>query len=310
MTDRALPVDTAVKFFGGEDAHKRAHSMSENLANRINAQKRNLTRTERRLANFLTVNPERLLLETNSSLAEQAGVSPMTVSRFVQKIGFKDMADAKRIMKAHSYGPLGTEIGTRFERVHEARKADFGDRGAIEADCVGIHHAYAMRRTPLWGKIIKLLTEADSVYVAGFQTADYLARGMAMLLLYARPNVHHLNGVDGIYANVLTDTSAKKTLIILDVFRYAKNGPVLAKLARQRGMEVIVICDEFCEWAEKATEFHLPVLPNTRYFFSSMGSVHALMNLMVHDVIDELGERVKPHMDTVWCAQEEFGQYV
>ncbi len=283
--------------------------MTGNLASRISAQISNLTKTERRLANFLTVNPERLLLETNSSLADQAGVSPMTVSRFVQKIGFKDMADAKRVMKAHTYGPLGTEIGTRFERVFEARKADHGDRGAIEADSVGIHRAYAMRRTPRWEKMIKLLTESDSVYVTGFQTTDYMARGMAMLLLYARPDVHYLSVVDGIYANVLTDTADKKTLIMFDVFRYAKNGPVLAKFAKQLGMEVILICDEYCEWAEGITEYQLPVTPNTRYFFSSMGSVHVLMNLIVHDVIDELGERVKAHMDTVWRAQEEFGQY-
>jgi DNA-binding MurR/RpiR family transcriptional regulator len=286
--------------------------MSENLATRINAQIRNLTKTERRLANFLTVNPERLLLETNSSLADQAGVSPMTVSRFVQKIGFKDMADAKRVMKAHSYdtfGPMGSEIGTRFERVEEARKLDHGDRGAIEADSVGIHRAYAMRRTPLWEKIIKLVTSSDSVYVTGFQTTDYMARGMAMLLLYARPDVHYLSFVDGIYANALTESAEKKTLIIFDVFRYAKNGPLLAKFAKQRGYEVIVICDEFCDWAEKATEYHLSVSPNTRYFFSSMGSVHVLMNLLVHDVIDELGEQAKTHMDTIWQAQEEFGQY-
>lgn len=284
--------------------------MTDSLAKRINDKMSNFTKTERLLANFLTVSPARLLLETNSSLADQAGVSPMTVSRFVQKIGFKNMADAKRFLKAHSYGPKGLDFGVRFERAHEARKADHGDRGAIEADSVSIHTAYATRRTPLWHKVVKLLAESDSIYVTGFQTTDYLARGMAMFLLYARPNVHHLSGVDGIYANALTDTAKKKTLIILDVFRYGKNAPALANFAKQQGLDVVVICDEFCDWAIKTTEYYLPVSPNTRFFFNSMGSLHVVMNLLVHDVIDELGDSVKTQMNTVWRAQDEFGQYL
>jgi len=284
--------------------------MTDKLADRINQQATNLTRAERRLANFLTVNPDRLLLETNSSLAGQAGVSPMTVSRFVQKIGFRDMADAKRTLKAHSYGPVTSKISSRFERIHEARNAKFGDGAAIEADCAGIRQVYATRRTSDWKKIIKLIARSGSVYVAGFQTTDYLARGMAMHLLYVRPNVHHLNGVDGIYGNVLTDPAKKKTLIIVDIFRYGKNGPVLAKFAKQQGVNVVVICDEFCEWAAEASDYHLPVSTNTGFFFNSMGSIHVLMNLMVHDVVDELGDRVKAQMDTVWRAQEEFGQYL
>jgi DNA-binding MurR/RpiR family transcriptional regulator len=284
--------------------------MIDSLAQRISNQMSNFTKTERLLANFLTVNPARLLLETNSSLADQAGVSPMTVSRFVQKIGFKNMADAKRILKAHSYGPKGSDFDVRFERAHEARMAEMGDSGAIKADSVSIQTAYATRRTPIWHKVVKLLAEADSIYVTGFQTTDYLARGMAMFLLYARPNVHHLSGADGIYANALTDPAKKKTLIILDVFRYGKNAPVLANLAKQKGLDVVVICEEFCDWAKKTTKYYLPVTPNTRFFFNSMGSLHVVMNLLVHDVIDELGDRVKPQMNTVWRAQDDFGQYL
>jgi DNA-binding MurR/RpiR family transcriptional regulator len=284
--------------------------MTTNLAQRINQHMPNLTKTERRLANFLTVNPDRLLLETNASLAGQAGVSPMTVSRFVQKIGFRDMADAKRTMKAHSYGPVSSKVSSRFEQIHEARNAEFGDGAAIEAECAGIRQVYSTRRSARWQEIIKLIALADSVYVAGFQTTDYLARGMAMHLLYVRPSVHHLSGTDGIYANVLTDKAVKKVLIIVDIFRYGKNGPVLAEFAKQQGVDVIVICDEFCEWAAEVADYHLPVSTNTGFFFNSMGAIHVLMNLMVHDVVDELGNCVKTQMDVVWRAQEKFGQYI
>jgi len=284
--------------------------MTATLAERIREQSPNFTKTERRLANFLTANPDRLMLETNSSLAGQADVSPMAVSRFVRKIGFSDMADAKRILKAHSYGPPGSEIGSRFERINEARKDEFDDHSAIEAEGEGIHKAYALRRSPVWDKIVRLLAHSDSVYIAGFQTTDYLARGMAMLLLYARPNVHHLSGSDGIYAKVLTDTAKKKTLIVIDVFRYGKNSPALTRFAKQQGLDVVVISDEFCEWAAKLTDYHLPASANTRFFFSAMGSIHVMMNLLVHDVIDELGERVKNQMDIVWQAQEEFENFL
>ncbi len=218
--------------------------------------------------------------------------------------------------------PIADNLHVRANASPQVRHADLlvgaveagdilpGHHHGIEAEGVGFEKAYATRRLPVWNKIVKLLAHSDSVYIAGFQTTDYLARGMAMLLLYSRPNVHHLSGVDGISANVLTDTAKNKTLVVIDVFRYGKNSPALSKFAKRQGLDVIVISDEFCKWAAKLTEYHLPASTNTRFFFSAMGSIHTIMNLLVHDVIDELGERVKPQMDVVWRAQEEFGNYL
>ncbi len=280
------------------------------LATLINDQMGSFTKSERLLANYLAKNPDRLMLETNSSLADHAGVSPMTVSRFVQKIGFKNMADAKRVLKDRTYGPMTPRIRSRFEQINIARHEDEGDKEAIAAECENIRRVYAMRRTPVWKKIIRLVAHSNSIYTTGFQTTDYLARGMAMNLLYVRPDVHHLSGVDGIYAKALSDNAKTKTVIIVDIFRYGKNGPVLAKLAKECGAKVVIISDEACDWADDLSDHHLAVSTNTGFFFNSMGSIHVLMNLIVHDVVDELGDCAKSQMDTVWRAQEEFGQYL
>ena len=107
----------------------------------------------------------------------------------------------------------------------------------------------------------------DSVYATGFQTMGYLANGLVQRLGYVRANVHELDGTDGVYAKLLTDPAPKRTLIIIDTFRYGRNGPVLAKAARDRGADVVIFCDELCDWAAPITPYVVALPSEAGFFF-------------------------------------------
>ena len=63
-----------------------------------------LTKAERGLANYLLTYPDCMMAESGASLAIKAGVSPMTVSRFIRKIGFDDYAAARLAVKQQAFG--------------------------------------------------------------------------------------------------------------------------------------------------------------------------------------------------------------
>ncbi|TCS62185.1 MurR/RpiR family transcriptional regulator [Varunaivibrio sulfuroxidans] len=293
---------------------------SETLAEKIARRTERFTRLEKVLANYLSVRPDSLLIGTGASLAAQAGVSPMTVSRFIQKLGFKNLAEAKRALRREAHGPTVSRFSRRYEMFRETAGKTFDGQANYELQCTAIKKAYTLRTEPMWKRVIDMVAHGRHLFTAGFQTTSHLADGLAMHLEYVRPNVQHLDGVNGTYANVLGANvpdagipggdAVKNTLIIIDIFRYGRNGPELARVARDAGADVIVVCDEFCDWAAGITPYVLPVATNIGLFFSSTVAIQVLLNLLIHDVVDTLGEAAARRMESLSEAQNRFGQYL
>jgi DNA-binding MurR/RpiR family transcriptional regulator len=297
----------------GTATHKTAErtqgmNMNRDWTNAITENAANFTKLEKRIAAYLTANPHALLIDTSSAIAAHLGVSPMTVTRFFKKLGFDSTAAAKRKARRQTYGPDAGPIGRRYERFR-ASKSPIDGETLFQIGTAAIRRACDMRNQPLWGQIVARVAQADSVYVTGFQTMSYLARGLAMRLSYIRPNVHEIDGSDGVYAKILTDPAPKRVLILIDIFRYARNGPVLAKSACKRGIEVVVFCDEYCDWAAEITPYVVALPSTTTLFFRSDTAIHFSLGLLEQDVIDAYGEKVRQQMALLSDAQELFDQY-
>lgn len=286
--------------------------MNDDLSARITHCQPGLTRLERRVAAYLLANPSAVVVDTGATIAERVEVSAMTVTRFFKKIGFEDAAAARQSVKQLLYGGGSSAIGNRFDEFKRSQRTGDAaeDNSPYQAAALAIERACAYRQTARWNEIVGLLTDADSVYAAGFQTMGYLANGLVQRLSYVRANVHEMDGTDGVYAKLLTDPAAKRTLLIIDIFRYGKNGPVLAQAARERGADVVVFCDELCDWAAAITP-HVVALPSeSGFFFRPTTAIHFILGLLVQDVIDRLGDRVRAQMALLSEAQELFGQYM
>jgi DNA-binding MurR/RpiR family transcriptional regulator len=283
--------------------------MNKDLAALIASRHADLTKLERRIAAYLLANPTALAVDTSGTIADHAHVSPMTVTRFFKKIGFENAAAAKDEVKRQLYGAELSAIDNRFEEFRRSR-GSLDQDAYFEAAIAAASRACEYRTLPIWRQIVDSVAHADSVYATGFQTMGYLANGLVQRLSYVRANAHELDGSDGVYAKLLTDPAPKRTLIIIDTFRYGRNGPVLARAARERGAEVIIFCDELCDWAAGITPYVVALPSESGFFFRPTTAIHFSLNLLIQDVIDTLGDSVRDQMKRLSDAQELFGQYM
>lgn len=283
--------------------------MADDLASVITARMTAFTKLERRVAAYLTANPDAVLVETAAALAERIGVSPMTINRFFKKLGFDNAAALKATVKRQVLYGAPTHIGNRFDQTRQSR-ADITDDGRYAAVQGGIRRACDLRTQPLWREVVARVAAADSVFAVGFQTMSYLATGLVLRLGYLRPNVQHLDGGDGVYANVLTDPAPRRVLILIDVFRYGRNGPVLAAAARARGVDVVVFCDDLCDWAAPITPYVLPLPRDMDFLFGASTAIHFALDLLLQDVAEALGDAARRQLEFLSDAQEAFGQYL
>lgn len=63
---------------------------SSSLIDRINRHYVDLTSNSRRLADYLLLNPEKVLIMSTNEIAEVCSVSKTSVSRFIRRLGYKD----------------------------------------------------------------------------------------------------------------------------------------------------------------------------------------------------------------------------
>lgn len=266
------------------------------------------TKLEQRIASFITLRPELLLLNTSAEIAAQLDVSAMTVSRFFKKLGYKNSSDARKKVKADIYGPMPTRIGHRFENY--LTRADQHDNQELESLQHIIMAAYHQRQASQWQAIVESLSFSRNLYGIGMQTMHYLAQGFCDRLKYIRPNIHILNAADGIYPQIYNKDAAKDALIIIDTYRYGADGPKLAEMAQRLGIDVIVICDEFCEWAAPITD-KIIVLPHENQFFMGLPTgIHTVLNLLLKDIILILGKSTEDRLTRISAGQDFFDPYV
>ncbi|WP_225783865.1 MurR/RpiR family transcriptional regulator [Xenophilus sp. Marseille-Q4582] len=268
-----------------------------------------MTQLEKRVAHYLLSNPDAILTQTSNTIAKQAFVSPMTVSRFFRKLGFHSGPAARQAVAQQLASRMPAAIDSRFDR-YQRHRGQLESESDVKMAVGCVQRAAEFRRSPQWAEIVQLAAHADSVFAVGLQSMGYLATGLVGRLGYIRPNVHDLDGADGVYAPFFADTSAKRLLIVIDIFRYGRNGPVLCQAARDSGADVVVFCDEHGSWARDITP-HVVSLPSeSGYFFRSTVAIHLCLHMLVQDVIDVLGEPVRQQLERMSEAQALFGQYL
>ena len=98
-------------------------------------------------------------------------------------------------------------------------------------------------------------------------------------------------------------------LLLIDFYRYDKATQRLASQARRQGVDVVIFTDTFCSWARDITDKVFALPTSTGLFWHSTAAFSVLLNILVNDVIERLGERVEKRIGKVLQAQKLFDQY-
>ena len=271
-----------------------------------------LTKTEKKLAGYLLSRPDCLVLETAATIAGNVGISPMTVGRFLRKLGFDGLSDMRHQLKADLYGPDGASlwsIDRRYQAFTRREREHFSLQDSLDAELAAIRRAYELTTTPLWARTVESFANCDRVFISGLHMARGLALEFVSRLEYIRPGVHLADGQNGHYADVLFDDAARVAFLLIDFYRYDRGTQRAAELAKRRGHEVHIVADDYCLWAHKITDrvFNMPT--STGLYWHSTAAISTLLNLLVNDVIRLLGKAVPKRIDKVLQAQKSFDQF-
>jgi DNA-binding MurR/RpiR family transcriptional regulator len=279
---------------------------SAELIARLTASANSSSRVERQIAAYLLSNLGELPFETGASLAEKAGVSAASISRFCRSIGYGDIKDLKASLKSGSGEPAWL-IGDKLREFH--RRSLMGNQQlfiALEKEIAALTAVYALAVTAEFDRVVQRLARCPKVFVAGFQAERGYGASLANNLQYLRPGIFQADVAGGHFAEILLSDPSKTCVVVFDGRRYSRLTRELAFVAEERGIPVTLISDPYCGWARGKVSEILSVQTDLNHFWDSTSAMSSLIGLLANGVFKILGAEVEDRMEQVSALYNHF----
>ena len=280
--------------------------MTSRLAEKLRSGFPSLTKSEKAVANYMLAHLKSLPYETAASIADSAGVSPMTVSRFLRGLGYKGLSELKAQLRTEiDAAPL--LISDRLSRIRNAsRRGDAKLWENFDLEIVATLEVYELLSGAAWKRAVSAVAESSDVFVAGFQTISGIASDFAARLDYVRPRARFLDGRNGTFGELLADGGEKPCLILFEMRRFTRISLKLAEAAQAAQIPLIVVCDNYCAWARDYSDLVLTVGTQSHLFWDNQAPFLSLSNLLLDAVIGRLGDAIEPRLRRLRELQDRF----
>ncbi|WP_323764442.1 MurR/RpiR family transcriptional regulator [Marinovum sp.] len=217
----------------------------------IREQYSELTQSERKFANSLLENYPAAGLASITIVAAQAGVSTPTIARMVQKLGFKGYPQFHKALLRELQAKVSGPTERRANWASEAPDSHLLNRFA-KAVTQNIQTTFGNVPSEAFDAAAQLLARPDrTLFIVGGRITHALADYAFTHLQAVRPKVIHLTSSSATWPHYLLDMEAGDTLLMFDIRRYESSLLRLAELARERGVEVVLLTDQ---WASPVAE--------------------------------------------------------
>jgi DNA-binding MurR/RpiR family transcriptional regulator len=203
-----------------------------------------LTQTERRLANVLLENYPLSCLGSITATAEMAQVSTPTVLRMVKKIGFKGFPDFQTAVRGELEEKISSPIA-KFNRWSESASNEHVLNKFADAVMDNLKQSLMQIDPSMFDEVVDILTDQNrTLHVVGGRITRALSDYFFTHMQVARTNVTSVASNSNTWPHYVLNMKKGDILVAFDVRRYEHNILNLTRLARERGVKVVLFTDQ------------------------------------------------------------------
>jgi DNA-binding MurR/RpiR family transcriptional regulator len=266
------------------------------------------TPAERRLARFFLDNMADIPFETAASIATKMDLSPMTVGRFLRRLGFQGVDGLKSELRSGAVSSAW-QLTDRIETLREDLKAGRLMAELMQEQVETLHRLYEMSNQERWISAVEMILGAREIFIASYQNIGGIARYFAEQLSYARDGVRYMDGLNGTYVELLGHPPEDTLLILIDARRFASKSRILANEAAKAGHRMLVITDQHCDWLDPERHRALILPPATARTWDSFMSLAALLDFLMTSIVIAGGDAVAERTKRIEFLQDRFGDF-
>ena len=244
----------------------------EGIVNLITREYPKLSPGYQQIARFFTQNPNVIALESINAIAIKCDVHPSSLVRFAQNIGYSGFKQLQGVFQTR----LATAAPGFRERISAleselSRNVSHGNKGFLKdlvvRDIAALQGLLETVSEESLAGAAKLLTAAQTIYIAGQLRSEPLAALLRYLLTMLHRKVILLDPAGGL-AQEMAQTMGEKDVLVSIAFRhYAKEVVSITELAVENLTPVIAITDSQLSPLAKDARV-LFTVPEDEYTFS------------------------------------------
>ncbi len=258
-----------------------------------------LTPSQRRILEHMLQNLDEAAFSTARALAERVGVSESTVVRLAQALGFEGFPEFKRALRELFVSSLRTT-----ERI--ARQGREG-RGhplleAVEQDLKSLRLLLQNPPVEPFEALVEAVDRSSSVAIVANRSTYALGYYLHFYLGWLGKRSSLPRGRNESYE--LISSLGEEDLVLGFSFpRYSAETIAVLRFARERGLKVASITDDYLSPAARLSDLVVPVATDFFSFVDSLSAPMSLMNALLAALASRRREEVSrrfEELEEVW----------
>lgn len=260
------------------------------VAEQIRASMAGLPATERRVARALLSHYPAAGLEPAVKLAERAGASAPTVTRYIARLGFAGYREFQQTLRDEMTARATSPMTQPFRySADTAATGLLGDVGEVNArlltDC------FASLPAEEFQEAVELLSDhRRRVLAVGGRFSRVMADFLDLHLRMLRDQTRALGVHRDDTAIVLLDLGRRDVVVVFDFRRYQHDVIDFARRARRQGAKVILVTDLWLSPIAEFADLVLPLRTENGSPFDSLVPAAALVETLAVAMLARLGE--------------------
>ena len=263
------------------DMPERDRSPDE-LMQRIAATYDTLPRQLKRVATYVEQHRNSVMMDRTADIASACGVHPSAVVRFAQRFGYSGFSDLQAIFRrafaGSSDSPRSYQQRIRKLIDKQTGRLSGGSvaREFIAASRGGLAELEAGFDDLQFEAAVKLLQQAENIYVIGVRRSFPVASYLAYALQHTAKRVHLVSGFGGMYREQIRSAIKGDVVIAISFAPYAKETLYCVRAAQHHGARVLVVTDGQLSPLARHASVRLVVKEGGAFAFRSLTSAICL----------------------------------
>lgn len=252
-----------------------------NIIEKINAQYPELSKTQRKIADFLMINSEKACFLSLKDISKEVGIAEVTMINFGKKLGFNSFVELKKELQEHIRTKLShTQKLTSVLSTIEGIDSNIADIVSSEVQCV--EETIKKVNVADIKKATKMIKESKKIYVIGTGISEAVANFLLLRLQYLGLNVERFR-VTSFNLQSLRILKMEKDSVFIVISLPKHNGRTsrLVKYLRKKDFKIIGITDSLKSPIANYSNVVFECLSNSFLFFNSITGLISISNILL-----------------------------
>ena len=280
---------------------------TQNLIERLNLSGKRLSKSHRRIAEYIMAHYDKAVFMTAATLGEMVDVSESTVVRFAMALGYEGYPQLQ-----HSLQELVRHRLTavqRFEMTSDIPE-DQVLSTVLKADMLNIRHTVEQIDDEAFKDVADRLLHADSIYVLGLRSAAPLAQFFGYYLHFIFDDVRVVaSGTSDVFETI-SRIRPTDVLIGISFPRYSSRTLEAMRFAHESGAQVIGLTDGPMSPLHKAADICLSARTDMASFVDSLVAPLSVINALLVALAIKKRDDLSRHFEKLEGIWDAYSVYI